>query len=84
MTAARKQHLSIEELSIRVNRLELTLEYIASVAGAYCSDDFLGKKFAAIRDTAQEMINEHRHVDQPRIEESAFLVTPLFNTEPMV
>jgi hypothetical protein len=84
MTAARKQHLSNEELSIRINRLELTLEYIASIADAYCSDDFLGKKFTAIRNTAQEMINEHRQVDQLRVEESELLIAPLFNIKPMV
>lgn len=46
-----------ERLITRVERLENTLAYIAAVAGTYSTDDSMGKRFAAIRDTALEMVN---------------------------
>ena len=58
MTAACPPRHPDRELLIRIERLELTLEYIASAASAYSLDEIEGRRFASIRDTALEMIGD--------------------------
>lgn len=61
---------SIGELITLIEQFELTLEYIAAAADVYSSDDLAGRRFAGIRNTAQEMINEFREIDPPRTGEA--------------